>query len=73
MADKAGAPGAVWAFTEHEHRELSRGINHIHDVACGIGDWVTSTVPDDGFGLQVSGDLSTWNDAGLHNKDNIRT
>ena len=40
MADRAGAPGAVWSFTEHEHRELIRGINHIHDVACGIGEWV---------------------------------
>ncbi len=40
MVDKAGVPGAVWSFTEHEHRELTRGINHIHDVACGIGDWV---------------------------------
>ncbi len=41
MADRAGAPGAVWAFTEHEHRELVRGINRIHDVACEIGGWVT--------------------------------
>jgi Hemerythrin HHE cation binding domain len=31
-----GAPG-VWAFTEHEHRDLIRGINRIHDVACEIG------------------------------------
>jgi iron-sulfur cluster repair protein YtfE (RIC family) len=40
MADIAGAPKATWAFTEHEHRELIRGINRIHDVGCGIGDWV---------------------------------
>jgi hypothetical protein len=31
-----GAPG-VWAFAEHEHRDLIRGINRIHDVACEIG------------------------------------
>jgi hypothetical protein len=28
---------AVWAFAEHEHRDLVRGINRIHDVACEIG------------------------------------
>lgn len=27
---------AVWAFTEHEHRDLARGINWIHDVACDV-------------------------------------
>ena len=41
MADMAGAPAAVWAFAEHEHRELVRGINRIHDIACEIGGWVT--------------------------------
>ena len=28
---------AVWAFAEHEHRDLVRGLNRIHDVACEIG------------------------------------
>jgi hemerythrin-like domain-containing protein len=37
MATAAAGTQAVWAFTEHEHRELARGINHIHDVACRIG------------------------------------
>jgi iron-sulfur cluster repair protein YtfE (RIC family) len=41
MADMAGAPRAVWAFTEHEHRELVRGIDRIHEVACEVGGWVT--------------------------------
>ncbi len=41
MADMAGAPGAVWAFSEHEHRELVRGIGRIHDVGCEIGGWLT--------------------------------
>jgi iron-sulfur cluster repair protein YtfE (RIC family) len=36
-----GAPQASWAFTEHQHRELTRGIDHIHDVACRIEGWVT--------------------------------
>jgi hemerythrin-like domain-containing protein len=37
MATKASDAQAVWAFTEHEHRDLARGINRIHDVACEIG------------------------------------
>ncbi|HEX5147800.1 MAG TPA: hemerythrin domain-containing protein [Candidatus Limnocylindrales bacterium] len=37
MTTKAGGSQAVWAFTEHEHRDLVRGINRIHDVACEIG------------------------------------
>lgn len=36
MTATIGTPG-VWAFTEHEHRDLIRGINRIHDVACEIG------------------------------------
>jgi len=37
MMTKAGGSQAVWAFTEHEHRDLVRGINRIHEVACEIG------------------------------------
>jgi hypothetical protein len=37
MATKAGGTEAIWAFAEHEHRDLVRGINRIHDVACEIG------------------------------------
>jgi iron-sulfur cluster repair protein YtfE (RIC family) len=32
---------AVWAFAEHEHRDLARGINRIHDVACEVGQRAT--------------------------------
>lgn len=37
MATQINGTQAVWAFTEHEHRDLVRGINRIHDVACEIG------------------------------------
>ncbi|MDO8485940.1 MAG: hemerythrin domain-containing protein [Candidatus Limnocylindrales bacterium] len=37
MATKTDGTHAVWAFTEHEHDDLVRGINRIHDVACEIG------------------------------------
>jgi iron-sulfur cluster repair protein YtfE (RIC family) len=35
------APQTSQVFTEHQHRELKRGIDHIHDVACRIEGWVT--------------------------------
>ncbi len=41
MADMHGAPGATWAFAEHEHRGLIKGIDRIHDAACEIDGWVT--------------------------------
>lgn len=37
MVSDAGGQNAVWAFVENEHRELVRGINRIHDVACDLG------------------------------------
>jgi hemerythrin-like domain-containing protein len=37
MTTDASETQAVWAFAEHEHRDLVRGINRIHEVACGIG------------------------------------
>jgi len=49
MTTKAGGTPAVWAFAEHEHRDLARGINRIHDVACEIGrratpEWATDVL-----------------------------
>ncbi|GEM_PF-1473923 len=41
MVDRADPTGAVWAFTEHEHRELVHGIDRIHDLACQIGAWIS--------------------------------
>jgi iron-sulfur cluster repair protein YtfE (RIC family) len=41
MADMHDAPGATWAFAEHEHRGLIKGIDRIHDAACEIDSWVT--------------------------------
>jgi iron-sulfur cluster repair protein YtfE (RIC family) len=62
MADTQGAPEAVWAFAEHEHRDLMRGIDRIHDVACQIDSWVT---PD--LAVHVR-DILRWldNDLGPH-------
>lgn len=34
MATRTGGTQAIWAFAEHEHRDVVRGINRIHDVAC---------------------------------------
>jgi hemerythrin-like domain-containing protein len=37
MTTETRATEEMWAFEEHEHRDLVRGINHIHEVACEIG------------------------------------
>jgi hypothetical protein len=36
MTTTNGVPQAIWAFAEHEHRDLVRGIDRMHDVACEI-------------------------------------
>ena len=36
MAISAVGTQAQWAFAEHEHRDLVRGLNRLHDVACEI-------------------------------------
>jgi hemerythrin-like domain-containing protein len=41
MANGWDGDQAVWAFEEHEHRDLLRGINRIHDAACGVGRQAT--------------------------------
>lgn len=37
MATSSATLSPAWAFVEFEHRDLVRGINRIHDVACGVG------------------------------------
>jgi len=59
MADRADAPRAVWAFTEHEHHELVQGINRLHDYACEVAGWAT---PDLTLHLQ---EILTWLDREL--------
>jgi iron-sulfur cluster repair protein YtfE (RIC family) len=41
MTSNRNRDPAVWAFAEHEHRDLARGINRIHDVACEVGQRAT--------------------------------
>jgi hypothetical protein len=45
---------AVLAFSEHEHQDLARGIDQIHDTACSIG-----LVPT-GETLQSIGNVLRW-------------
>jgi hypothetical protein len=51
MTSAAVLPGAVWAFAEHEHRELARGLNHIHDIASEIPGWVAPELPTHLLGI----------------------
>src|SRR5450432_2790553 len=50
---------AVWAFEEHEHLDLVRGINRIHDIACQIG-----RLPTPELSLRL-GDILGWLDGTL--------
>jgi Hemerythrin HHE cation binding domain len=37
MATRIEGTEAIWAFAEHEHQDLQRGINRIHEVGCEVG------------------------------------
>jgi len=41
MTSGADEDRAVWAFVEHEHVDLARGIDRLHDVACVAGQLPT--------------------------------
>jgi hypothetical protein len=56
MATAADGAQAVWVFAEHEHRDLIRGINRIHDVACEVGGRATPAMSHDFL------DILTWLD-----------
>jgi len=45
---------AIRAFGEHEHHDLARGLDHIHDAACGVA--VGSRVDD----LRAIRDVLRW-------------
>ena len=45
MTQIAAAPRPVWAFAEHEHRDLVRGLNRIHETACEVQGWVAPELP----------------------------
>lgn len=59
MAATHDVSEAVRAFTEHEHLELARGINHIHEAARSVGQLAGA-----GSVLQVR-DVLTWFDRDL--------
>jgi len=44
MTSMARGTQAVWTFEQHEHRDMVRGMNRIHDVACEIGRLPTPEV-----------------------------
>lgn len=59
MTDMHTAATQVWAFAEHEHTDLVRGINTIHDLACGIG-----TMPKPELSVHLIG-VTHWLDGTL--------
>lgn len=73
-----GAPQASQAFTEHQHRELRRGIDHVHDVACRIEGWVSPvlTIQLRDVLRWLSRDLEphvAWEESWLYPEIDVRT
>jgi iron-sulfur cluster repair protein YtfE (RIC family) len=69
---------AVWAFAEHEHRDLVRGINRIHDVACEIGHRPSPALSVDVLGVLRWLDITlephiAWEEAWLYPEIDGRT
>ena len=52
MVTRVDAEQAIWAFAEHEHQDLQRGINRIHDVACEVGRRPTPELSVDVISVQ---------------------
>jgi len=78
MTTTDAAPGAVWAFAEHEHRDLRRGIERIHEVACEVQGWVAPELPTHLLGvLDWLGDVLdphlSWEEAWLYPEIDERT
>jgi hemerythrin-like domain-containing protein len=69
---------AVWAFEEHEHRDLVRGINRIHELACDVGSRRTSELADEVPGVltwldDVLQPHVAWEEAWLYPEIDART
>jgi iron-sulfur cluster repair protein YtfE (RIC family) len=78
METQAGGMHAVWAFAEHEHRDLVRGINRIHDVACEIGRRATPDLSVDVLDVLIWVDRTlephiAWEEAWLYPEIDRRT
>lgn len=78
MTATATAPGAVWAFAEHEHRDLRRGLDRIHDTACEVQGWIAPDLPTHLLGIldwldQVLAPHLAWEEAWLYPEIDERT
>lgn len=78
MGDMNRASTSVWAFAEHEHQDLVRGINRIHDVACQVGNLPRSELSVDLLDVLrwLDGTLEphiAWEEAWLYPEIDART
>jgi hemerythrin-like domain-containing protein len=78
MTTEAREAVAIWAFEEHEHRGLVRGINLIHEVACQIGSLTSMEVSTHVLGVLawLEGVLDphvAWEEAWLFPEIDART
>ncbi|MGH2511350.1 MAG: hemerythrin domain-containing protein [Candidatus Limnocylindrales bacterium] len=78
MTARTSETPAAWAFEEHEHHDLERGLNRIHDVASEVGHRPTPELSVDI--LSVLGWLEhtlephiAWEEAWLYPEIDART
>jgi hypothetical protein len=78
MAEMTRTSTSVWSFTEHEHLDLVRGIQRIHDIACQVGSLPRSQLSVDliDVGHWIDGTLEphiAWEETWLYPEVDART
>ncbi len=78
MADMTRTSTSVWAFEEHEHMDLVRGINRVHEIACQAGSLPRSQLSVDLLDVLhwLDGTLEphiAWEEAWLYPEIDSRT
>ena len=78
MATTTSPQQAIWAYIEHEHRDLGRGINRIHEVACQVGRRAAPQLSADVLGVLRWFDTTlephmAWEEAMLYPEIDRRT
>jgi hypothetical protein len=69
---------STWSFAEHEHLDLVRGIQRIHDIACGVGGLPRTELSVDliDVGHWIDGTLEphiAWEETWLYPEIDART
>ena len=78
MTEMMTTSTSVWSFAEHEHLDLVRGIQRIHDTACQVGSLPRTELSVDliDIGHWIDGTLEphiAWEESWLYPEIDART